>query len=190
MSTRKRLLLSLGSIAVMIAFGCLVAGCGYHMRADGAPVGIDIGSLAIPLVESTSSTMGFEADFTRVLRQEFISHAQVSLVPEARAQTVLYGTISEITTSALSYDTQEVSIKGESRTFSVTSSRRLKIKLDMRLVERATGKIIWRDRNMEERARFSLGDDPLETRFNQQKALEIMALDLAKRIYLKTMERF
>ena len=190
MSSRKRLLFPLWLIAAMIALGGLVSGCGYHMRADGVPVGIEIGSLAIPLVESTSSTMGFEADFTRVLRQEFISHAQVSIVPEERAQTVLSGTIYEIATDALSYETQGETIGGNYTTYSVTSSRRLKIKLDMRLTERATEKVIWRDRNMEERASFSLGDDPLETRYRQQKALEAMARDLAKRIYLKTMERF
>ena len=190
MSSRKRRLFSLWPIAVMLAFGCLVMGCGYHIRADGKPVGIDFRSLAIPLVESTSSTMGFEADFTRVLRQEFISHAQVSIVPEEKAQTVLSGTIYEITTGALSYDTQDATVNGNPMSYSVTNSRRLKIKLDMRLTERATGKIIWRDRNMEEKSKFQLGDEPLETRYNQQKALEVIARGLAKRIYLKTMERF
>ncbi len=190
MSSCKRLLFFLRPVAVMIAFAGLVMGCGYHIRANGEPVGIEFNNLAIPLIESHASTLAFEADFTRILRQEFIRHAKVSLVPEERAQMVLSGTIYEIKTSPLTYDTQEVSINGETRDFSVTTSRRLKIRLDMRLTERATGKIIWRDREMEEKAGFYLGDGPLETRYNRRIALQTIARNLSKRIYLKTMERF
>ena len=189
-SSCKRLLFYLRPVALMIALAGLVTGCGYHIRANGRPVGIEFSHLAIPLIESHASTLAFEADFTRILRQEFIRHAQVPLVSEERAQMVLSGTIYEITTSSLTYDTQEVSINGETRNYSVTTSRRLKIKLDMRLTERATGKIIWRDREMEEKARFSLGDGPLETRYNRRTALQTIARNLSKRIYLKTMERF
>ncbi len=176
--------------AVVIVIGCLVVGCGYHIRANGAPVGIEIESLAIPLIESTSSTMGFEADLTEIIRDEFISHAQVSLVPVSNAQTVLTGTVYEITTDALTYDSRGVTVEGYLKTYSVTSGRRLKIKLDMGLKETATGKIIWRDRKMEEKGTFAVGSDPLRNRYNQQKALEEIARKLAKRIYLKTMERF
>jgi hypothetical protein len=43
---------------------------------------------------------------------------------------------------------------------------------------------------MEERATFAVDTDPLTTQYNQQKALERIALRMAQRIYLKTMERF
>ncbi len=177
-------------VAVVFVIGCLVVGCGYHIRANGLPVGVEIESLAIPLIESTSSTMGFEADFTKIIREEFISHAQVALVPVSKAQTVLSGTIREITTDSLTYDSRDVAVEGYLKTYSVTSGRRLKIKLDMRLKDRATGKIIWRDGGMEEKAGFAVGNDPLRNRYNQQKAIEEIARKLAKRIYLKTMERF
>lgn len=179
-------------ITVVLVFVALLAwGCGgYHFRADGEPVGIELRSLAVPLVKSTSSTMGFEADFTRILREEFISHAGVPLVPVEKAQAVLSGRICEIETDPLVYDYQDWTVKGYNTTYEVTKSRRLIIRLDMRLTDRSTGEVVWRDRKLEEKARFAVGADPVENRYRQKKALEEVARKLAKRIYLRTMERF
>ena len=81
-------------VTVILLLACYsFLGCGYHFRADGRPVGIKIESLSIPLIESTSSNIGFEADFTRIIREEFISHAKVPLVSSSKAQAVLTGRI-------------------------------------------------------------------------------------------------
>jgi len=82
-------------------------GCGYHFRPTGEPVGIAIDSLAIPLFKSTSVEKGFEADFTRVLREEFASHGKVPLVSEETAQYLLTGRVYDIWTEPVSYSYQE-----------------------------------------------------------------------------------
>ena len=165
-------------------------GCGYHIRADGRPVGIDIKGLAIPLMESTSSVEGFEADFTGIIRDEFISHARVPLVGEEEADKVLRGRIYDISAQPLTYNTQQQEVGGRTITYETTSSRRLKIRLDVSLLDRDSGKVIWHDDSMEEEARFEVGSDPLINRYNQKQALLRIARQLAKRVYLKTMERF
>ena len=168
----------------------VVPGCGYNFQAAGEPVGISIPSLAIPLMASTSSTLGFEGDFTRIIREEFISHARVPLVPRDDAAMVLLGSVSEIRTEPLSYELYQVEVDGRDTTYEETRSRRLKIKLDAKLIERATGKVIWEDKGMEEKATYSVGTDPLSNRYNQSMALQEIARRLASRLYLKTMERF
>jgi Lipopolysaccharide-assembly len=165
-------------------------GCGYHFSANGKPVGIEINSIAIPLVTSSSSEKGFEADFTRIIREEFISHSEVSIVETEQADMVLTGRISEIKTQPLSYDSRQYDAGGRVVTHETTNSRRLKIRLDISLVERANGKIIWHDGDIEEGAQFNVETDPLATQYNQQQALIKISRLLAKRIYLKTMERF
>ena len=170
--------------------GLWLVGCGYHFRADGEPVGIELESLAIPLFSSTSSEIGFEADFTRVIRQEFISHGRVPLVPEDRAQAVLIGKIHDIRTDALTYRSQDVIVGGYTSTYQVTKSRKLRVKLEVQMVDRRKGKVIWTEAAMEEEASYAISDDPLQTRYSQQQALEKAAGNLAKRIYLRTMERF
>jgi len=176
--------------AILLLALCLCMGCGYHFSANGKSMGIRIESIAIPMIESTSSNTGFESDFTRIIREEFISHAKVPLLPSEKAQSVLTGLISDIRTEALTYNLRQRNFEGDLITDEVTSSRRLKIKLNMKLTDRITGKIIWHEEDMEEKAGFRVEEDPLATRYNQRQALQKIARQLAKKIYLKTMERF
>ena len=164
--------------------------CGYRFRADGRPVGIEIDSIAIPLMTSTSSVRGFESDFTRMIREEFISHAKVPIVNREQARMVLSGRIYDIRTQPLTYDVQQQTVGGKSIAHETTSSRRLRIRLDISLKDTQTGKTIWHDSSMEEEARFEVGTDPLANQYNEQQALMKIARILAKRVYLKTMERF
>jgi hypothetical protein len=176
--------------ALLLLLSLMVAGCGYHFRADGEPVGIQLESLAIPMFSSTSSQIGFEADFTKVIRQEFISQGRVPLVPEEKAQAVLIGKIVEIRADPLTYRSQDVTIGGNTSTFEVTKSRKLIVKLEIQMVDRRSGKVIWREAGMEDQASYAVSGDPLETRYTEQQALQKIAGRLAKRIYLRTMERF
>ena len=178
------------SLLTVIALLTICLGCGYHFRATGEPVGIKYESLAIPLMTSTSSNIGFEADFTRIIREEFISHAKVPFVPEESAQAVLTARIYDIKTEPVTYNIRQQSVRGQLTTHEVTRSRRLRIRLDIRLTDRDTGKVIWHEKSMAEEAGFMVGADPLTNRYNQQQALEKIARRMAKKIYLKTMERF
>lgn len=175
---------------LLIVASTIYSGCGYQFRADGKPVGINIYSIAIPLVTSASSEMGFEADFTRIIREEFISHAKIPIVSMEQADKILKGRIHEINTQPLTYDSTERNVAGRVISHETTSSRRLKIRLDISLTDRATGKTIWRDASMEENARFNVVPDPLVTQYNKQQALIQISRLLAKRIYMQTMERF
>lgn len=160
-----------------------ISGCGYNLQDARQPKGISIPSLAIPLMASPSSNLGFEGDFTTMIRQEFVSHSQVPLVSKDQAAVVLIGKVIDIKTEALSY-------KITDSTFEVTTSRWLKIKLAAKLLDRTTGKVIWNDDKMEEKASFTVSSDPLKTAYNQRRATKMIAKLLAERIYLKTMERF
>jgi hypothetical protein len=184
-------LLSFIFMAVLMPISMVqFAGCGYTIRADGRPVGIQIRSLAVPLITSTSSNIAFESDFTRAIRQEFISHGNVPILPKEEAQMVLIGHVKNIETESLTFDLDQRRIAGNSVTYSQTNSRRLKVELEMKLVDRNTGKIIWEDSDLMDEARFDVSTDPLSTRYSQRQALSKIAGRLAKRIYLKSMERF
>ncbi len=175
---------------LLLLLTLLLVGCGYSLRADGEPVGIQLESLAIPMFSSTSSEIGFEADFTKVIRQEFISNGRVPLMPEEKAQAVLIGKIQDVRADPLSYRSQDFTVGGNTSTYEVTKSRKLRVRLEVQLVDRRQGKVIWREAAMEEQASYFISADPLETRYSERQALEKIAGRLAKRIYLRTMERF
>ena len=175
---------------LLLFISLFILGCGYHLREAGEPVGIDIESIAIPMMTSTSSETGFEADFTGVIREEFINNSRIAIVPEGRADAVLTGRVYEISTQAMTYDVTEQVISGRTVSYETTSSRRLKVRLDVKLVDNSTGKIIWSESTMTEEARYDVGADPLSSRYNQKQALKEVAGRMAKKIYLKTLDRF
>ena len=144
-----------------------LSGCGYKFRADGEPVGIEIKSIAIPMVESSSSEKGFEADFTAVLRNEFISHSKVPLENKDRAGMILNVEIYEVSTQPLTYDSTRSSVSGRVVTHETTSSRRLILRLNVSLIDRSSGKTVWNDSSMTEESGFVVTADPLVNRQNQ-----------------------
>jgi hypothetical protein len=166
------------------------SGCGYNFSADGRPVGIDISSLAIPLIESTSTDRGFEAEFTSILRNEFISHGRVPLKDVDDARMTLKGSIYEINTHPLTYNSTQQSISGRIYTDERTSSRRLTLKLSIKLIDNKTGKTLWHDNSLAEEESFTVTADPLKNRHNRQEALKKIAHLLSEKVYQKTMERF
>ncbi len=166
------------------------SGCGYSFRANGRPVGIEIKSLAIPMIESPSSEKGFEADFTTVLRNEFISHSLVPLKNEDQAAMLLKVQVYEVTTQPLTYDSGQTTIAGRIVTHETTSSRRLILRLNASLIDSADGKTVWNDSSMTEEASFNVTSDPLVNRKNRREALLKIARLLSERIYNRTMERF
>jgi hypothetical protein len=176
--------------ALLLCLGFVLMGCGYHFQADGEPVGIQLESLAIPLFSSTSSEIGFEANFTKVVRRQFISQGRVPIVSEEKAQAVLVGKIQDIRADPVVYRSQDVAIGGNTYPYQTTSSRKLRVRVDVQLMDRRSGKVIWHEAAMEDQATYSVSGDPLELRYTEQQALEQIAERLAQRIYLRTMERF
>jgi len=166
-----------------LIFLFIAAGCGYSLQATGQPSRIEISSLSIPMMTSPSTTLGFEGDFTRVIRREFVSHSQIPLVSKDKAGMALIGVVNKISTEPLSYRV------GEDK-FEVTTSRWVRIRLDAKLLNRKTGDVVWHDPNMEEKVSFSVNPDPMITAYNERKAVEAAAKLFAERIYMKTMERF
>jgi hypothetical protein len=171
-----------------------IQGCGYQLYSTGKPRHIGISSLAIPLMPTTSTWIGAEAEFTRIIRQEFMRHSQVPLVSRDKASTVLIGKVYDIRTEPYSYTVIKKKVQGQEGTYELTSTRWLKVRLHAKLIERTSGKVIWEDKDMEERATYAIVNqpqpDPIRTQYNRSMALEAIAQRLAERMYLRTMERF
>jgi hypothetical protein len=182
----KWLLLSLSTVILLSGF----LACGYGFRAKGEPIGISIESLAIPLFESKSTDRGFEAEFTEIIRNEFISRSKIPIVEMARARAVITGVINEIEIEPLSYNTIRQTVEGNTVAYETGGTRKLIVRLNISLMDSVTGELIWHDDSMEEETSFNVSEDPLQNRFNKDQAIRNIAGLMAKRIYLNTMERF
>ena len=179
---------STSALSLILILSCF--GCGYHFRPAGSPIGIGPDSIAIPLFPSTSSFTGIEGEFTKIVREEFIRHSRVRIESKDKAQALLSGRIYSITTEPLAYTITQQTIHGYLSTDEVTSSRTLKVRLDVKLIDARTGRTIWHDPDLTGKASYSVSADPLQDRYNQRQALLSIARDLATRVYSRTMERF
>ncbi|TET54425.1 MAG: hypothetical protein E3J53_00745, partial [Desulfobacteraceae bacterium] len=165
--------------------------CGYYFRPAGSALNVDFESIAIPPFSSTSSYAGTEDEFTRIVRQEFISQSRVRIEDESAAQAVLRGRLYSITTEPLAYTVTQQTVHGFLSTDEVTESRILRVKLEVTVTDMATREIIWQDSNLTETAIFQVSSsDPLITQYNRRMALRSIAQELATRIFSRTMERF
>ncbi len=170
---------------ILTALFVFFIGCGYQMESTKRPLNLNIRSIAIAMVKSPSSYLGFEAELTRMIRQEFISHSGLRIVPEDQADAVLVAEIEELKKEPIGYTVRD-------GTYEVTNSRWLRVKMRARLIDRRTGRVIWQT-TLRERAAYSVEaerPDPLATRYHRNEALHIIGKHLAERIYLRTMERF
>lgn len=168
----------------------LMSACGYRFTGAGVRIGPGYDTLAIPVFPSTSSFLGYEGEFTKVLREQFIRHSRLKIVSKDNAQVVLSGTIYSISTEPLTYSVTEQTIHGYTSTDTVTTSREMRVRVNVQLIDRQKGDIIWQDSDLSDTASFSVSSDPLRTRYRQRQAFIAIAQDLATRIYSKTMERF
>lgn len=179
---------------ISVAFVVFVAlggsSCGYHFQQTGRPHGLKIRSIAIPMVKSPASTLGFEGAFTRVIREEFIDHSGLAVVSKEEADAVLEMRIDRITSDPLAYDVTQSNVQGGTVNYETTSSRWLQVTMNTRLIDRASGKVLWEERGEKEKASYAVTSDPLETRYNRRMALRKIARTFAKKAYAQTMERF
>jgi outer membrane lipopolysaccharide assembly protein LptE/RlpB len=189
-ASRGSIIQGLTSVIVILIFCSLTFGCGYHFRPGGFPLNVDLESIAIPCFSSTSFYPGIENDFTKVVRQEFISQSRVRIEDEAEAQAVLRGRLCSVTTEPLAYTVTQQTVHGLPSTDEVTRSRTLRVTLEVTVTDMATGEIIWHDSNLTEEAIFRVSSDPLVTQYNQRMALTSVAQVLATQIFSRTMERF
>jgi hypothetical protein len=176
--------------AFVIVIFAILNGCGYHFQQTGKIQGLEIRSLAIPMVKSPSSNLGFEGIFTRVVREEFIDHSELSVVPRENADAVLEMRVTRIETDPLTYAVTQTRVQDRAVNYATTSSRWLRIILDARLIDRVSGKTLWAQNGMHEKGSYAVTADPLKTRYYRDLALSTIARSLAKKMYAQTMERF
>ena len=154
-------------------------GCGYHIMGKGGEFPEGITSLAISPLENTTMEANLSAILVSALRREFIYRREVEIVRENKADASLQGTITSITTYSIAYDRE-----ARAREY------RVNITLDLLLVRRGTGEIIWRGDGITGFEEYLASTDVIVEEGRKNAAIRKIADDLAEKIYIKIKERF
>ncbi|ROQ91089.1 LPS assembly lipoprotein LptE [Desulfosoma caldarium] len=164
---------------VALSFFLCGGACGYHFSGDGTQLDPRLQTVAVPVFENLTAEPGIEAVFTGALRQEFLTKSRLRVVPESEADAVFIGQIRRLSTIAVAH-----------REAQDTVLTRLTVTLDVRCVDRETGKILWQDRALTYFEDYVQNPQAIVSFQNRQGALQRAAKETAARIFDRFMSQF
>ena len=174
-------LLNAGLLAIVAVCFSLFCACGYHVagKADRLPPGIR--SIAVPAFDNLTTRYRLTQWMPEALAREFLSRTryQVEAEPEA-ADAVLRGAIISQQVSPLIFD------QASGR----ASTVQLYVRMQIRLEDRRTGKMIYRSDNMEYRARYEIAVDQRAYFDESDAALERVSREVARAVVSRIVEDF
>lgn len=168
----------LRNLMALSLFLCCGA-CGYRLAGYGAQLDPRLHTVAVPVFENMTTEPGIEAVFTGALRQEFLTKSRLRVVPESQADAVFIGRIRRLWTTDVAH-----------RAAQDTVLTRLTVTLDVRCVERETGKILWQDPALTHFEDYMQDPKALVSFQSRQAALQRAARETAARIFDRFMSQF
>ena len=163
----------------LIATFIFFAGCGYHLRGGGDTLPEDVRTVALtPFVNNTYDAE-MELLISSALSAEFSTGRRLVVFPEAKADTVLTGTLISIDDRPVSFSSSDVA-----------AEYRITVRLDV-LLSRKDGDVIWKGKGLSEVEDYqSVPGDVEATEKNRYKARQRLAAEMADLIYERLFEGF
>jgi len=169
--------------ALVAAAVCVIAsGCGYHLagRADLLPKTIK--TVAVPAFANSSTTQYKLTDrLPEAISRELIARTRYRVVSDpARADAVLKGVVTNYTSFPIVFD----SVTGRA------ASVELHVTMQVSLVERATGKVLFNRPALETRDRFQIASLPGQYFEESDTALNRVSQSAAKQVVSDLLNSF
>ncbi len=118
----------------------LASGCGYSQKSL---ISRKINSIYIPIFDNITFKRGLEFELTKAVKDEIMSKTNLRIVQKDSADTILYGTIKDVTERVLTQNTEDNIVEG-----------RVIIHVDIKLVDRRTDRTLIKKSNLKNSAEF------------------------------------
>ncbi len=170
-----------GCVLLAVVFLLAVAGgCGYRLARYDNPLLKNVHSIAIPYFKNKTFEPEAEAIFTYAVVDEFIESRKLSVVAEAEADVVLYGSIEQLREDTIAYSRDDKALE-----------YRVIVELDVELLERSSGKVLWKRDTLLHAEEFPVTSDSIaRSEAAKRAALRDLAADLAERVHDSIMQGF
>jgi outer membrane lipopolysaccharide assembly protein LptE/RlpB len=163
---------------ISLCLFCL-SGCGYRFAGSGSfPEGVNY--IFIEVLEKRTSKTGVERIVTNQMIFEFSRRRENSLVSKLdEADAILEGSINSIRT-------QTISRLGTS----VANEREVTMTVDLKLIKRDGGAVIWAASGLSDREAYDVADAKIETDRNEELAIGRLSERLSERIFNRLTDDF
>lgn len=172
----RRSLYSLPAVLSLFA-----ASCGYHMAGHADLVPKTIHTIAIPAFENVTTRYKLTDHLPEAISREFIARTRYRIVPDAgSADALLRGSVL----SYASYPTVFDSATGRA------SAVELRVTLQVSLIERATGKVIFSRPRMDVTERYQISTDVTAYFEESDAALNRVSQQVARQVVGSILDNF
>ncbi len=156
-------------------------GCGYRVSGQADLLSKDIATIAIPAFENVTTRYRLTQVLPQAITREFVSRTRYRIVPDQdEADAILYGTVANV----LSYPTIFDSATGRAAGMLVL------VVLDIRLVERGTGKMLYQAAGIGVQTRYEISTDQEAYFEESDTALARVSGEVARRVVSAVLENF
>lgn len=157
-----------------------LAGCGYHVGAQGDLLPKDLRTIAIVPWGNGTTQYKLAGFMSEAVSREFISRTRYRVVADpAKADATLSGSIVNTFTSATIYD--PASGRG--------TGAQITVQVQVRLTGK-DGKVLFFQPNLEFRDRYEIAIDPRQYIDESQATLERISRDVARTVVSAILENF
>jgi len=157
----------------------LLPGCGYHLASSVNPMLDNYTSIAIPYFKNKT----FEAEavtiFTHAFVDEFVESQRLKVETLDTADLVLYGTVKKLDEETVAYNSDDKALE-----------YRVRVTLTLSLEEKATGRVLWKRKNLIHDEEYLTGDRVIVSETTKRKSLVLLAEDLAERAHDSILQGF
>ncbi|HVB32918.1 MAG TPA: LptE family protein [Patescibacteria group bacterium] len=158
-----------------------LAGCGYHVAGRHTDLPKTWHTIAVPIFANHTLHYRIEQIFTQAVVRELEARTAYRIVPNpAQADAVLLGQVTSIHAVPVLFD----AATGRATTMLVT------VQAKVRLEDRASGKILYRNDKLVFRDEYELSTNPQSFFEEEDPALGRMARDFASRVVSDILEGF
>jgi hypothetical protein len=128
---------------VGVWWALVLTGCGYHLAGTGTGVPATARTVSVALFANHTREHGFEVALRRAIEEEFRRRGALDVVPDPHGDLIVSGTIRR-------FQTTPVAFSGSSEAVQYQAV----VQVGFRVVERATGRVIYQNRLLQESLDF------------------------------------
>jgi outer membrane lipopolysaccharide assembly protein LptE/RlpB len=168
-----------GGFIVFLLLG--LSACGYHTAGHAVNLPNTVHTIAVPTFTNKSEAYRVEQILTASVVREFNTRTQYHVIsePDSHADATLHGTVLQVLTAPLTYDSQT----------GRASSALVAVSVQVSLVDRK-GKILYQDPNYTFRSEYQISGQPSAFFDQESPALDRLSGDFARTLVSNILEAY
>jgi curli biogenesis system outer membrane secretion channel CsgG len=168
-------------IAAVLALAAFLSGCGYKVGGKADLLPASVRTIAIPAFSNTTTRYKLTEQIPSAITREFISRSRYRIVPDPReADAVLEGAVANVMSAPTIFD------QATGRAAGIQVS----VFLNLRLVERSTGAVLYTRQGLEVRQRYEVSIEELEFFDESTTAMQRLSQEVARQVVSAVLSAF